>query len=102
MPPKRLMCLFFLAFIIVAMCGSGSSLRAQSASSGALVGTVTDASGGIIPNATVALTSNATNQTQTTTTTASGTYRFPLLSPGSYTVRFSMQGFKSVTVQEVT
>jgi hypothetical protein len=89
---------------LLIMTGSGwvSRLCAQTASSGALVGTVTDTSGGVIPNATVSLTSNATNQTQTATTSANGTYRFPLLSPGTYTVRFSMQGFKGVTVQAVT
>ena len=101
MQPKRLVWSFFGAFLMIAVCGSGSSLRAQSASSGALVGTVTDTSGGLVPNATVALTNSATNQTQTTTTSANGTYRFPLLSPGTYNIRVSVQGFKSVTVQNI-
>jgi len=44
--------------------------------SGDLVGTVYDASGAVIPNATVVAANQATNVKATTTTNPSGQYRF--------------------------
>ena len=69
-------------------------LVAQTAATGAIQGTVTDASGAVIPNATVALTSTTTGQARTVNTNADGTYRFPLLLPGAYNLKFSANGFK--------
>ncbi len=72
------------------------SLMAQSAGTSGLSGTITDPSGAAIPNVTVTLTSNDTNQVRTATTGADGQYKFTLLPPGSYKVRFSATGFKTV------
>ncbi|MGA2373134.1 MAG: carboxypeptidase regulatory-like domain-containing protein [Candidatus Korobacteraceae bacterium] len=69
------------------------SLMAQSLVSGDLTGTVTDPSGAVVSGATVTAKSDANGSTRTTTTSASGTYRFSLLSPGSYTVTVTAQGF---------
>jgi hypothetical protein len=74
---------------------------AQSAGTGALTGTVTDPSGASIANATVTLTSNATNQGRTTTTGTDGSYKFSLVPPGSYKVDFSATGFKISEVPAV-
>src|ERR1700693_4487830 len=74
------------------------ALLAQSAGTGALTGTLTDPSGASIPNATVTLTNTQTNQSRTTTTGADGSYRFPLIPPGEYRVRFSATGFKTSEV----
>jgi hypothetical protein len=71
----------------------------QSLVSGDVAGVVTDPSGAVLPNATVTLTSNATGAVQTRTTNADGAYRFPLLSPGRYTVAASSTGFQ--TTQKV-
>ena len=70
------------------------SLMAQTAATGSLQGTVTDASGAVIPNATVTLTSADTGQERTATTGGDGTYRFPLLPPGAYKLKFAANGFK--------
>src|SRR6516164_2635820 len=78
-----------------------SHLMAQSAGTGALTGTVTDMGGGIVAGATVTLTSTDTNQTRTVTTGADGVYKFSLLPPGTYRVRFSATGFKTAEVASV-
>src|SRR5205823_14451901 len=78
------------------------SLLAQSAGTGAVTGTVTDASGAVIPGVTVTLTSTDTNQTRTTITGEEGSYRFALLPPGAYAVRFTLAGFKTSEVSSVT
>src|SRR5258708_21979788 len=49
---------------------------AQNIVSGEITGTVTDATHGVVPNATVTLTSNETGFNATTTTSSSGTFRF--------------------------
>src|SRR5690349_18668413 len=53
-----------------------SSLAFGQAISGDLVGTVTDKSGAVVPNATVTATNEATNVKASTTTNSSGEYRF--------------------------
>jgi carboxypeptidase family protein/TonB-dependent receptor-like protein len=78
------------------------SLLAQSAGTGAITGTVTDASGAVVPNVTVTLTNAGTNQTRTETTGADGIYRFSLLEPGTYRARFSVTGFKTAEVTSIT
>ncbi|HXF09350.1 MAG TPA: carboxypeptidase-like regulatory domain-containing protein, partial [Desulfuromonadaceae bacterium] len=78
------------------------SLSAQSAGTGALTGTVTDPSGSVIPGATVTLVSIGTNQTRISTTGADGSYKFALLPPGTYRVRFGAVGFKTAEVSAMT
>src|SRR5579862_2711160 len=76
--------------------------HAQSAGTGAITGTVTDPQGRAVPNATVTVTSTDTGQARTATTGAAGDYKFSLLPPGNYKVRFSATGFKSAEVSSVT
>jgi Carboxypeptidase regulatory-like domain len=88
--------------IAVALVVAIPSLMAQSAGTGALTGTLTDPSGGTIPNATVTLTNTQTNQVRTATTGTNGSYRFPLIPPGAYRVRFAASGFKTSEVTSFT
>ena len=67
-----------------------------------LGGVVTDPSGAAIPNVTVTLTSNGTGQTRTATTGADGSYKFSLLPPGDYKVRFAANGFKTAEVASIS
>jgi hypothetical protein len=60
-----------------------------------LEGTVTDPSGAVVPGANVTNTNEATGVSQTVHTTTAGYYRFPALPGGVYTVRVSLQGFKT-------
>ena len=53
---------------------------------GSITGNVQDSAGAVIPNATVVVTNQATQETRTTTTNSSGEYHVVDLAPGSYTV----------------
>ena len=90
----------FLACLSILLLSS--SVIAQTASTGALAGTVRDASGAVIPNATVTATSVDTGQARTTMTGTEGTYRFALLSPGNYRVRIEAGGFKAAEIPSAT
>jgi hypothetical protein len=75
---------------------SSSLLLAQTTiSTGSIVGTVTDPSGAVVPDAKVQITNKGTNQVLKTTTTSSGTYSSGALAPGDYLVRVEGQGFSS-------
>ena len=68
---------------------------------GSIVGNVRDASGGVLPGATVAITHNETKAKRETVSDAAGAYRFPTLQPGTYTVVVTMAGFQTFTRNEV-
>jgi hypothetical protein len=84
---------FVLVAICLAVCLMGVTVAmAQTATTGSLVGTVTDSSDAVVPNATVTLKHVSTGETQTTVTNGQGVYRFPLLQPGEYTVSAAASG----------
>jgi Carboxypeptidase regulatory-like domain len=84
------------------MFGFVPASSAQTGSTGALTGTVTDPSGGVVVGATVTITNVATGQARTVTTDNSGSYKAGLLTPGNYSVKFAANGFKTITVPSVT
>ena len=63
------------------------------ASTGAIVGTVRDSSGGVLPGVSVTIRNEGTNATRAVVTGASGDYSAPLLQPGSYEVTTDLAGF---------
>jgi len=87
-----------LRLLVIALVVGIPGLWAQSAGTGALTGTLTDPSGASVPNATVTLTNAETNQVRTTVTGSDGSYRFTLIPPGAYRVRFAATGFKTAEV----
>jgi len=92
-----------LVFVCCTMLFLGAPLaQAQSAGSGAITGTVTDASGASVPNVTVTATNTATNQSRSMTTASDGVYKFSLLTPGTYTLKFGAANFKTAQVTGVT
>ncbi|MGH9613718.1 MAG: carboxypeptidase-like regulatory domain-containing protein, partial [Bryobacteraceae bacterium] len=80
------------AAIIAAMAALPIRTLAQ-AISGDLVGTVADASGAGVPNATITATNGATNVKYSGTSSGSGEYRISNLPPGTYTLSASASGF---------
>ena len=92
----------FLAMVVLVGCTLATiPALGQSLTTGDITGIITDPSGAVLPNAPVTLTNTQTGVTRTLKTNASGSYRFSLLDPGTYTVSSSLQGFKS-TKQAVT
>ena len=72
--------------------------RPSSAPGQVVTGVVVDATGAVLPNADIVLTS-ASNATITTTTDATGTFRFADVPAGRYEVRASFEGFQPTTVR---
>src|SRR5207245_8461019 len=64
---------------------------------GTITGEVKDASGAVVPGATVTVVNKATNATRTVTTNEVGLFDFPALQPGTYTVTTELTGFKTAT-----
>jgi hypothetical protein len=70
-------------------------------SSGRILGTVTDQSGGVVAGATVTITDTERGVTKTLVTNEPGEYSAPPLNPGTYRVRVEAKGFKTVDRQNV-
>lgn len=81
------------ALVFVFSFFAQQNLRAQVVSG--ISGTVTDASGSVVPNARITVTNVATQVVSRTTTSTSGDYTITDLIPGSYTVQVEAAGFES-------
>ena len=92
--------LFAIVFLFGGLAAT-RGLRAQTAASSVVVGTVTDQSGAAVPGASVKLTNVATGAVQTLTANDSGQYTFPTVTPGTYTVEATKQGFRTASVQNL-
>jgi len=91
--------IFLIPAILLAI---GTGTNAQSIVTGAVNGTVTDASGAVVEGANVRLVSEATQETRTAVTGPGGTFQFSLLKPGRYSITIEKAGFrKAVQKSEV-
>lgn len=86
----RILMHYLVLLTLIAL--AGRSMQAQ-VLQGTLTGTVTDASGAVIPNATVKVLKPATGFSRQAVTSAGGTYLFNDLEPGSYNVSISAPSF---------
>ena len=91
---KRLIVVILIA-LSLAVVGSAQTFR------GSINGTVTDPSGGSVPNATVKATESATGIDHTTTTTNDGAFSFQDIPLGQYKVTVTATGFPVYTVDKV-
>ncbi len=80
----------FLTLCVVLFAARGVWAQANAG----VTGTVTDASGAVIPDANVTVTNEGTSVSTKTTTTGSGTYAVTGLTPGVYTITVEKTGFK--------
>src|SRR5262249_27231748 len=93
--------LLSLIIVVTVSVLSIPSVMAQTGSTAALTGRVTDPTGAVLPGVTVTVTATATNQTRNAVTAEDGVYRVPLLDPGTYKVKFALPGFKTADVPEI-
>jgi len=80
---------------------SSLAAYAQSASTGALTGTVTDPTGAVLRNAQIALRNIGTGETRGAITDQGGSYHLSLLPPGKYELTVEATGFAPLVVREV-
>jgi hypothetical protein len=97
-PMRPVVCAALLAVAVAV------SAHAQSSTAGAIGGTVTDASGALLPGVTITVTSPDRGVTKSKKANASGEFLIPDLEPGTYTVDVVADGFetfesKTVVVQ---
>jgi Carboxypeptidase regulatory-like domain/TonB dependent receptor len=91
---------YFALLVAFAVLFAASPLFAQ-VDAGAILGTVTDQSGGAINGAKVVLTNEGTGASVTFTTGGDGSYKFAPVRIGSYKLDVTFQGFQSVTAKGV-
>jgi hypothetical protein len=88
---------FFLAFLLALV---GSPCLSAQTNTTALSGTVTDATGAVVPGVHISISNAASGSTQSTQTKSKGEFSFEQLQPGKYEVRVVSSGF-SEQVEEV-
>jgi hypothetical protein len=91
---------FTLLVTFLVLLFAASPLFAQ-VDAGAVLGTVTDQSGGVISGAKVVLTNEGTGAIATFTTSVDGVYKFSPVRIGSYKIEVTFQGFQTVTTKGV-
>jgi hypothetical protein len=88
-------CAVWLALIsIVGALIFPAESRAQGETTSAIVGEVRDATGAVVPGATVTITNRETGLRRAAQTDAAGRFNFPQLPPGNYSVRVEANGFE--------
>ncbi|HET6896986.1 MAG TPA: carboxypeptidase-like regulatory domain-containing protein, partial [Vicinamibacteria bacterium] len=98
LPPRRI-----AALLLTAALASATTLHAQSqAINGTIEGVVRDATGAVLPGASVSVANLDTGQQRTVTTNADGGYRAVLLSLGTYRIKAELQGFKTTERTGIT
>src|SRR5215469_1602870 len=90
-----------LVTMILAAGLTGFAAWAQTGTSGSISVTVVDQSGGFVPGAQLELKDLSTNVVVRAETQNNGTYTFPSLNFGTYSLTVSKQGFESQTFASV-
>ncbi len=88
-----LLCLFTL-ILATALVGQQTTASIN--------GTITDASGAVLPGAEVTVTNPATGLTRSSVTGSAGDYNIPLLPPGNYNMKVTGKGFASVQQNDIS
>ena len=94
--------LLLLCFLLslTTVLGTATIVQAQERT-GTITGELKDASGGVLPGATVVITNKATGRVTSIVTDGAGMYRADL-DPGVYSIRFEMSGFARQEMPDLT
>lgn len=82
------------------LCGAPRHASGQ-AVTGTILGTVTDATGSIVPGATVTATNTGTGLTRVAVSDEVGEYTFPSLPTGNYSVTTELSGFRTTVLSSI-
>ena len=85
-----------VCLVMTGIFGANQVLPAQSFY-GSMVGTVTDATGAVVSDASVTLINMGTSERRTAATDVSGNYQFVNLVPGRYRLEITKTGFRRLT-----
>ena len=101
--PRRSKCVFtgMVFGLLLALLALPNLVNGQGANA-TLLGTVTDVSGAVVPNASVQVANVATGVRQTVTTDSQGRYTVVDLLVGNYEVQASAPGFQTVVRKGIT
>src|SRR5437867_9673017 len=94
----RLVCL--LSFVSLLLFGHNPGI--SQTTFGTITGNVKDASGAVLPGASVVVTNQNTGAKRQVTTDDTGRYLVPSVLPGVYTIASELTGFKKGVVSGVT
>ncbi len=89
-----------LALLLLSVLAFAPSLFAQK-TTGTITGTVTDNSGAVVAGASVTVTAAQTGATRTSETNSEGSFFFPELNPGVYSVTVTQPGFRKVEERNI-
>ena len=90
--------LIAIASLAFVFGGSLPTVWAQSGTS-SVQGTVTDSTGAVVPDSDVTLTNNATGVNASTKSDSAGSYSFPVVVPGLYTLEVTRSGFAGYQIK---
>src|SRR5579872_2816693 len=90
-----------LASILAVALFCSLPLPGQNAN-GTISGTVADATGAVVPNATITLTDEATTAKRETKSNSAGFFHFAAVPPASYTLNIQAAGFRPWEEQKIT
>jgi protocatechuate 3,4-dioxygenase beta subunit len=88
---RKLLWIASLGVLLASLC-SGLPASAQTAATGAVLGTVTDPQQAAVEGATVEMRNVGTNEVRTQTTNSAGQYSFPGVMPGVYKISVTRIG----------
>jgi hypothetical protein len=84
----------FALLVLTVACLLPAEALAQSETTSALVGDVRDATNAVVPGATVTITNHEIGLKRSAKTDDAGRFNFPLLKPGTYSIKVEAQGFE--------
>jgi hypothetical protein len=87
---------FFLALLLLFTSAAFAQLTTAD-----ILGTITDATGAVVPNAAVTLTNLGTNEKRTAQSNSSGDYTFSLLPVGHYSISVKAKGFEASVTKDL-
>src|SRR5919106_2958130 len=87
------------AVFLVVLAASGAF--AQGASTASISGVVVDSAGAVVPGANVVVRNVATGETFNAVTSGEGVFSVPSMITGTYTVTVTLDGFKTVVLNNV-